>query len=145
MIPPRLRTELPRIIRFLIVGVMTVIIAFALYALLSRRLFPNGNRTLEQAAATIVSSIFNYLAHRRITYRSRGSHRTQTFRYLMVWISANLLQAFLFWLGHEAWRFYDYAVLFVVTGLIACYTYVIHRMYTFRDILSRVASSRVVE
>lgn len=131
----RIWTEFPRLIRFLIVGILTAIFAFALYALLSRVLFPNGNRTIEQTIATAVASIFNYLAHRCITYRSNGSHRVQTFRYLLVWTSAVLLQAALFWIGHEALHIHDFVVLFIVTGMIACYTYLAHRLYTFRVII----------
>ena len=135
LLPQRVHAELPRMIRFLAVGALTALLSFGLYALLSRIVFPNGNRTAEQTVATVVASVFNYLAHRRITYRSKGSHRVQTFRYLLVWTSAVLLQAALLWIGHEALEIHDFVVLFIITGMIACYTYLIHRLYTFRVII----------
>ncbi len=132
MSPPlRLRTEAPRLIRFLIVGGLSAFLLFGMYALLSRVIWPHGNHTLEQAIAIMGAAAFNFFAHRTITYRARGSHTLHAKRYILVFICANLAQSVLFWIGHEALHLYDFFVLVIVTGLIALGTYTAHRFYTF--------------
>ncbi|MDO8618040.1 MAG: GtrA family protein [Candidatus Uhrbacteria bacterium] len=125
--------ECRKVIRFGIIGFSSWLLYAGGYALLSRILWIDGNRTLENFLATCVSAVFNFFAHRHWTFQSHAmSHAKQFWRYLAVLASAMLFQAGLFWFGHEYLHWYDFAVVFLSAGISAFYTYVMHRFYTFK-------------
>lgn len=128
----RMQDEIERLIRFIIIGGLSFLMYFGLYALISRWLWITGNRSLQNFLAVCITSIFNYLAHRAWTFRSQGNHLDQMWRYLMVAVSATLLQSGLFWLGHVYLGWYDFIVVVVVAVLVPFYTYLLHRVFTFR-------------
>lgn len=128
----RHREEVERIFRFVFIGGLSFVFNAGLYALISRVLWPAGNRTLENFLATALTSILNYLAHRAWTFRSQGAHSKQVVRYTVVAISAIILQSFLFWVGYRLLHLHDFVVIFVVAMLIPFYTYLAHKLFTFR-------------
>ena len=126
------RGEAERLVRFVIIGGLSFLMYVGFYALLSRRLWVTGNRSLENFLAICLTSIFNYLAHRAWTFQSRGAHFDQMWRYGVVAVSATLLQSGLFWLGHAYLGWYDFVVILIVAVLIPLYTYLMHRVFTFK-------------
>lgn len=124
--------ERKKIFLFFIVGGLSFGIWFLIYYFLSRHIWVSGNHTLENFIAVIISAGFNFFAHRHWTFEAHEhKHTKQLPRYFLVLGSAMGFQAFLFWLGHEFFGFYDFAVVVVVTGLVAIYTYISHRFFTF--------------
>lgn len=122
-----------RIGRFLIAGTLSYGLYFGFYVLLSRWLWVTGPRPLANTAAIIFSTFFNYYLHRFWTFRARRESWLQLVRYLVTVTTATLLQVLLFWFGHAVLRIYDLFLTVLVTGLIACYTYSLHRAFTFKD------------
>ncbi len=130
-LPPSMRTEAGQIFRFIIIGGLSFLIYAAMYALLSRVLWTDGNRTLQSFISTVVSALFNYFAHHSWTFRSSGSHGKQLWRYVVTVASASLIQTGLFWIGHEVLHIYDFILIFTISALMPCYTYVMHKLFTF--------------
>jgi putative flippase GtrA len=133
--PPRLlphREEGERITRFILIGGVSFLLNYAVYCLFSRVLWPMGNRTIENFFAVVITSVLNYLAHRRWTFRSQGAHRTQAVRYIGVAFSAIALQSLLFWIGYRLLHAHDLIVIFVVAFIIPFYTYLAHKLFTFK-------------
>jgi putative flippase GtrA len=124
--------------KFLIVGGVSFVAYLLPYTLLSRVFFPEGNRVFMNLIATCISVIFNYLAQSTWTYRVQGHSIGQLGRYGFVLASVTALQSLLFWVGTVELGVYDYAVIVVVAGICACYTFLMHRYFTFR---SRVTHS----
>ncbi len=126
------RREWKTITKFLIVGGTSFVVYLVPYTLFSRVLFPEGNRIVMNLTATCISLIFNYLAQSMWTYRATGHSLHQLGRYGFVLASVTVLQSALFWLGTVKLGFYDYAVIVIVAGVCACYTFLMHRYFTFR-------------
>ncbi len=124
--------EIERLARFVIIGGLSFLMSAGLYALFSRWLWVQGNRTAENFLSVSITAIFNYLAHRSWTFRSQGQHRDQMWRYIIVTVSATLLQSGLFWLGHVYFGWYDFIVILLVAAVIPLFTYAMHRVFTFR-------------
>lgn len=126
------RHELERITRFIIIGGASFVFNYLLYAVISRLLWPQGNRTLENFIATSITCVLNYLGHRAWTFRSQGAHSVEATRYIMVAMSGIALQSFLFWIGYRWLGLHDLLVLFFVAIIIPFYTYLAHKFFTFR-------------
>jgi putative flippase GtrA len=127
------RKEGKGIIKFLIVGGLSFLIYAGMYALLTRIVFPEANRTLMSFLSVCSSAGFNFFAHRGWTYQAtQARHVDQVWKYLAVVISATMLQTFLFWLAVDFVGIFDGYVLVPVAGICAVYTYFTHRLFTFR-------------
>ncbi len=129
----RHREEGEQVVRFLFIGGVSFLFNYTVYYLLSRILWPSGNRTLENFFAVAITSILNYLAHRHWTFRSQGRHRSQAIRYIVVALSAILIQSGLFWVGYHLLHGNDLIVILVVAVIIPFYTYLTHKLFTFRE------------
>ena len=129
------RQEIRKLVRFVVVGVTSLALYSGLYALLSRVIWVAGNRTFENFLATALSAVFNFIANRSWTFCSarelEGTHLRHLRRYIAVLVAAALLQSFLFYLGHEVLRLYDFLVIYPVAFFMAFLTYLSHRFYTF--------------
>jgi len=126
------RQEAGTFARFLLVGGLSFGINIGAYALLSRWLFPQGNRVLENAFAILLSILFNFAAHRAWTYRATDKNVGQMWRYSIVVVLAAGLQSVIFWFGHEWLKFNDYLVIIAATGISAICTFFAHRFFTFK-------------
>lgn len=126
------REEVERLVRFFIIGGLSFLLNAGLYTFISRVLWTNGNRSLENFLATSVTSVLNYLAHRGWTFQSQGAHVRQATRYVIVALSAIGLQSGLFWIGYHLLGWHDLLVIFIVAVLIPFYTYLVHKFFTFR-------------
>ncbi|MBP6945065.1 GtrA family protein [Patescibacteria group bacterium] len=127
------RNEGEQVVRFLFIGGVSFLFNYSVYYLISRILWPAGDRTLENFIAVAITSTLNYLAHRRWTFRSQGRHRSQAIRYVGVALSAIAIQSFLFWVGYHLLHAHDLIVIFVVAVIIPFYTYLTHKFFTFRE------------
>lgn len=124
--------EWKMVAKFLIVGGLSFLAYILPYTLLTRVLFQDGNRVVMNLIATCISVVFNYLAQSTWTYRAQEHSFRQLGRYGFVLVSVTALQSLLFWVGTVELGLYDYAVIVVVAGLCACYTFLMHRYFTFR-------------
>jgi putative flippase GtrA len=127
------RSEGKGVIKFLIVGGLSFLIYAGVYALLTRIVFPEANRTFMSFLSICSSAGFNFFAHRGWTYQAtQARHVDQAWKYISVVVSATALQTFLFWLAVDRLGIYDGFVLVPVAGICAVYTYFTHRLFTFR-------------
>ncbi len=127
--------EAKKMMRFGVIGGTSFLIYAGCYTLLSRVLWTAGSHTLENLIAVIIASVFNFLAHRDWTFAVTHRHPRHLFRYTLVVLTSMGLQTFLFWFGHEYLGWYDAIVAILVAGFMAVYTYLGHRLYTFRHVV----------
>jgi putative flippase GtrA len=125
------RAEAGTFARFLIVGGLSTLINLGLYALISRWIYPDGNKVMESTVAFLLSVLFNFLAHRMWTYKSRHLDTWQVMRYALVVGVAAGLQAVLFWIMHERLGWYDFLAVLLATGCTSVCTFFAHKFYTF--------------
>ncbi len=129
----RHRKEGEQVVRFMCIGGASFLFNYIVYYLISRVIWSSGNRVLQNFIAVGLTSIVNYLAHRRWTFRSQGQHRSQVTRYICVALSAILIQSALFWVGYNILHTNDLIVIFVVAIIIPFYTYLSHKFFTFHE------------
>jgi putative flippase GtrA len=125
------RKEWRSLIKFGIVGGTSVAMKMGLYALLSRLLWIGGPKWVQNIAALTVSTVYNYTLHRYWTFNHLKPAEGSTKRYLMVLAFGYVMDASLFFLGNEILKIYDFAVILGVSMIIPCFTFVIHRVFTF--------------
>ncbi|MEI7512169.1 MAG: GtrA family protein [Candidatus Uhrbacteria bacterium] len=119
--------------RFLVVGGLSFLINIGVYALLSRVLFPNGNRLIESVAANGIAILFNFLLHKIWTFGGAvKKDHFQMVRYGIVVAGAAALQACIFAFGHGRFGINDFLVIAVATGICAIFTFFAHRFFTFK-------------
>ncbi|KAA0206499.1 GtrA family protein [Candidatus Uhrbacteria bacterium] len=134
--------EAGTIVRFVLVGGASFLVYFSAYTIQSRVLFPGATdyaRVLMNLGATCISVLFNYVAHRFWTYRAKETSMRQIAWYAFVVASVTFLQSFLFWVGHVVLGLYDFFVIIVVGGLCACYTFLMHKYFTFKKLAARTS------
>jgi putative flippase GtrA len=128
----KLREEGERLVRFGFIGGLSFLVNAAVYATLSRVVWPSGSRELENFIAGITSAVFGFFAHRWFTFRSKGRKRDQAPRFLVVTACATVFQNTLFWVGHSVLKWHDVLVFVGVNAMVPLVTYTLHRLYTFR-------------
>ncbi|MEN9558563.1 MAG: GtrA-like protein [Candidatus Parcubacteria bacterium] len=128
--PAWLWTEFRKVVKFGLVGGSTFLIYFLLYRWF-RETWTQGSYTLMAFVASVVSSIYNFFMHRRLTFRSSASVGKSATRYVMVLMFCTMLQTGLFFLGNEVLHLFDYLVLFLVAVPVAATSYLLHRVFTF--------------
>ena len=142
----RHRQEWQKLTRFMMVGVTSLALYSGFYALLSRVIWVAGNHTFENFLATALSAVFNFIANRSWTFcranELEGTHLRHLRRYIIVLVAAALLQSSLFYLGHVVLHLYDFLVIYPVAFLMAFFTYLLHRFYTFREPRPRTLHGR---
>lgn len=121
------------LVRFGFVGGTSFLVKVGCYALLSRILWVEGSRSLENVLALLVAIIYNYALHRLWTFRHLPMASGTFVRYSMVVVLASVLEASMFYVLHERFGFYDLFVLVFDTFLIAFLTFFLHRLFTFHD------------
>lgn len=129
------RREAKTIIKFLTVGGASFVVYIAAYTLQSRILYPGAPdeaRVIMNLAASCLSVLFNYTAHRFWTYGAKETTIQQVAWYVFVAGSVTFLQSFLFWVGHVLLGIFDYLVILMVGAICASYTFLMHRYFTFR-------------
>jgi putative flippase GtrA len=126
----RAKNESRRLFIFIVIGLSSLGLNLGLYTLLSRVLWPTGNRAFEYALSVIIVTIANFEANCHFTFRSRRSTGT-LFRFGLVALAASVLNAALFWLGHAVLHLYDLAVIVGNTAVVAVFTFSSHRLFTF--------------
>ncbi|MBE7525513.1 GtrA family protein [candidate division WWE3 bacterium] len=128
----RVWSETWNLFKFGIVGITSLGINVGAYAVLSRVLWVHGPKTLEAVMAVFISAIFNFLMHYHWTFRARGFGVAMMFRYAAVVLIGTGLHGGFFYLGHEVFGLYDFAVLVGLAFIVAIATYLLHRWFTFR-------------
>jgi putative flippase GtrA len=124
-------SEVWNLFKFGVVGVTSLAINTGVYALLSRVLWPEGNRTLESVISVCISGIYNFSLHRAWTFGAREFGGAMIARYLSVVVVGASLSGALFYVGHELFHLYDIAVLIGSSFMVASVTYFLHRWFTF--------------
>ncbi|MBD3251231.1 hypothetical protein GF380_02045 [Candidatus Uhrbacteria bacterium] len=127
----RLWSEFWNVFKFGIVGISSLGVNAAIYALLSRVLWVSGDRTLEAVIAIALASIYNFSLHRAWTFQTRAFSSRMLARYIIVVFLGSGLHGGLFYVGHELLGWYDFAVLIGTAFLVAAFTYFAHRFFTF--------------
>lgn len=134
-------SEVWNLFKFGVVGVTSLLLYNLIFALLSRVISPDGNRTIQAVASALGSSVYNFLLHKNWTFGAKHFNAHMLFRYLVVMGIGVSLSGILFYLGHEVLGLYDFLVLNGSSFLIAGATYFLHRLYTFHPRHARVTES----
>lgn len=124
--------EAKTLIKFLVAGGASFLMYLGPYAFFTRVLFPEGNLVVLNLAATCISVIFNYFVQSVWTYRAPHHTPAQMMRYGFVVVSVTALQSLLFWTAVFKIGIHDIVASFFVAGICACYTFLMHRFFTFR-------------
>lgn len=124
------KSESRRLFFFGLIGGTSLALNIGLYALLSRVIWPGGNRTLMYALVVVVVTLFNFEANRHFTFSSKRSAGA-LFRFGAVAVVASGMNTGLFWIGYSVLGFYDLAVIVANTLLVAFFTFSSHRLFTF--------------
>ena len=132
--------EFWQLFRFCIVGGLSFALYAGLYALFSRVLFVDVNRTILNFCANVLAAIPNFLAHQKFTYKAKesaglgfNSDIAHLQKYSMVLLSGMALNSAGFWIGHERLYIDDKIVVIVMALVVPIYTYIMHRQFTFRS------------
>ncbi|OGL73301.1 hypothetical protein A3E39_01130 [Candidatus Uhrbacteria bacterium RIFCSPHIGHO2_12_FULL_60_25] len=124
-------SEVWNLFKFGVVGGTSLGINAGVYALLSRVLWTEGNRTFESVIAVTISAVYNFTMHRTWTFKARGFNARMVARYIGVVVAGSALTGTLFYIGHEVLKIYDFIVLVGSAFLVAGVSYFTHRLYTF--------------
>jgi putative flippase GtrA len=124
--------EMWSIFKFGVVGVTSLALNTAMYALLSRVVWPDGNRTLESVMAVLFASIYNFTMHKIWTFGAKQFNGAMLLRYAVVVVIGSGLSGSLFFVGHELLHIYDFAVLIGSAFIVAGATYFLHKLFTFQ-------------
>ncbi len=124
--------EVRRLFRFVFVGASSFLIHFGIYYLISRYLWATGNRLFIQIISVGFTILYNFLAHRRWTYQSNGRLRSELLRFTFVVLAASGIQTGVFWIAIHLLGFYDLWSLVLASGISAVFTFITHRLFTFR-------------
>ncbi len=128
----RLKPELPRLLRFICVGILSLALTMGLYALATRTLWPHANRTLAYAGVVIIVTWINFLLNKKLTFQAQGRGAQGAIgRFATVAVIATGLNNVFFWIGHDILHLFDLAVILLNTGLVAMFTFTSHRLFTF--------------
>lgn len=125
--------ELNKLMKFVFVGCSTFAIQSIFYFIFTRWLFINFPHTVAYVLVLFYSLIFNYSINRIWTFGDQIAAKGSVQRYAAVALSASLICAVLFWIGHDRLHFYDFYVIIAVNLIIPFYTFVAHRFYTFHN------------
>ncbi len=136
--------EFWRMFRYGIVGGTSLLLHAGLYALLSRVLWVEGNRTLEYVIALVITAVFNFTLHRIWTFAVKGFSSRMVARYVIVILSSMGIQSGIFFVGVELMGIYDFIVFFISAAIAAFLQYLGHRMFTFNVRFENVRAEAVV-
>lgn len=128
-----IRSELPRLIRFGVIGVSSLLCTMGLYALVSTVFWPMGPRTPQYVLVVSLVAFLNYEANRHFTFGKQSRSSGSLARFATVAVIATGLNSTLFWFGHEVLGILDYAVIMLATGIVAGFTFFSHRLWTFHE------------
>lgn len=129
----RFQAELPRLVSFGFIGVASLLLNLALYALFTRILWPAGDRSVLYAADVVIVTFANYEANRLLTFNAKNREIGAMGRFAIVAIVALALNTALFLLLHKIFGINDFAVIILNTFIVACFTFASHRLFTFHD------------
>lgn len=123
--------EIRRLATFVVIGGVSVGTNIVLYGLLSRVIWPTGNRTLEYVMSTMIVTYINYEANRRFTFGARQRTVGAMGRFATIAVVAFGLNAVLFWTGNDVLHLWDFGVIVGSALLVAGFTFSSHRFFTF--------------
>lgn len=127
------KREARRLVRFVLVGGSSFFIHAGSYFVISRFIWISGDRLLIQVVSLGFAVTYNFFAHRRWTYKSNGLLRAQLFRYGVVVLAASGIQTGVFWAAFNLFGIYDLLSIVLASGVSAIFTFVAHRLFTFRE------------
>jgi len=125
--------EFWKIVTFGVVGLASLGLTVALYAVISRVLWQHGPRTVQYSFVVLIVTWVNYEANRFFTFRQPQRTAGSVGRFATVAGIAAGLNSALFWLGHEIFHLGDFYVIIVNAFLVALFTFTSHRLFTFHE------------
>ncbi|MCC7357368.1 GtrA family protein [Candidatus Uhrbacteria bacterium] len=128
----RCKPELPRLLRFIGVGILSLVLTTGMYAVITRFLWKEGNRTFIYASVIIIVTWINYILNKKHTFNAQGKCAQGAIgRFTTVAIIATVMNNVFFWIGHDIFHVFDLLVILCNTGIIAVFTFSSHRLFTF--------------
>ncbi|MDF1496525.1 MAG: GtrA family protein [Patescibacteria group bacterium] len=128
----KFESEFWKLFKFGIVGISAFLIQFILYFIFTRFLMPGLPRTLVYVLAMGYSMVENYTAHRLWTFSDHIVTKGSVWRYASVVALAAIINAVIFWFGHNIIQIYDLIVVIIAGLAVPFITYAGHRWYTFK-------------
>lgn len=123
--------EWKTVFRFGLVGGSSFLVKAGGYALLSRVLWTDGPRSIQNVLALGLAMIYNYTLHRFWTFRFQRPTNGSAPRYIAVVIAASLLDVVFFYILHDLFGVYDFLVLALGALCGGVFTFTSHRLFTF--------------
>lgn len=117
--------------RYVIVGLTSFGVRFVSYAAISRFLWVDGPRSVENIFALAIAMTYNYFLHRYWTFHHQQPAAGTVQRFLIAIIIWNTVDAGLFALLHDVFHVFDLLILFLNTGFIMVMSFLTHRLFTF--------------
>lgn len=133
MILEAIMRERVTITRYVIVGLTSFGVRFVSYAVISRLLWMDGPRTVQNAIALGIAIVYNYTLHRYWTFRHQQSAPGTIQRFVIAIIFWNAVDAGLFAMLHDVFHVYDLLILFLNSGIIMTMSFFTHRLFTFHS------------
>jgi putative flippase GtrA len=128
-----IRRESKMLIRYVFVGGSSFGVKVGVYAALSRLLWIDGPRSLQNIIALLIAMVYNYSLHRFWTFKHQEPAPGSAPRYVAVVIIGSTLDASLFYLGHDILKFYDFFVLIANAGFTTILSFTLHKFFTFHN------------
>lgn len=126
--------------RYGVVGVVSLLMHAAIYALLSRLVWEEGNRTVQYVIALVTASIFNFTAHRLWTFAISQFSTFMLVRYVVAVLLGMGLQSVIFHVVYEVFGYAD-TIAFAVSIIISImFSYFVHRFFTYNMRFERNAA-----
>lgn len=124
------------IINYLIVGVLTTIVALAVYYL-SVLIFLNPNNAVQLQIANILSWViavmFAYFTNRKFVFESKEKNKLhEASKFVSSRILTLLLDMFVMWLGVTVLLFNDKIIKLVSQVLITISNYILSKLFVFK-------------
>jgi putative flippase GtrA len=127
------KREWKTVIRFGLVGGSSFLVKAGMYALLSRVIWNDGPRSIQNIIALGIAMVYNYTLHRFWTFTTHQPMNGSAQRYVMVVVTAAVLDAAFFYVGHDILHIYDFLVLVLGALTGALFTFSAHRLFTFHS------------
>lgn len=114
-----------------VVGGTSFLLNAGAYWVLTRLISPTGPKTMLYVAAVVIAAIYNFVMHARWTFSRDTLTVRMLARYIFAVMLGTALSGTLFFLGHEVLRIHDLLVVVATGAIVAVFSYLVHRWYTF--------------
>ncbi len=127
----KLWNEAWNLFKYGVVGGTSFLLNAGTYWVLTRLVWVDGGRTFLYVSSVIIAAIYNFTMHTYWTFNRSAMTLKMLARYILAVALGTALNGTLFFLGHEILHIHDLIVAVGTGGIVAVFSYLFHRWYTF--------------